>query len=439
MITGLNGLRAIAFLFVFFFHARYFDAGWMGVQFFFVLSGFLITGILLDMKASLSRSQYLKKFYGRRTLRIFPLYYFYLIAMGVLATWLISIKYRPGWMELFVEQARFAALYIYDFYSATIFHKYNYFLTHFWSLSVEEQFYIFWPFLILLVPEKWYRKVFAGLVFLGPVFRLGLLFLHTHGGIRMFVSSPAEAIYVLPFSHIDAFALGAYISRYSLPKPREQFFLLLGVIPIVGFAAQYFATGELGALSAFGYPLHMPNAYQFIWGYSLLNYFFAVTIHVIVTHKLFTRFLEWAPLTYLGRISYGLYVYHLPVLWFALDIRDLGIVKPAMVQPAATAIAFFATLLIASASFYFIEKPFLALKDRFFPLRMEQSPTASRMPPRSKWVMFFNGRRWEVKARRSSKERGYAFSWKDIKSCPLLQQDPRGQYLEPLTEPRMRN
>ncbi|HEX2697603.1 MAG TPA: acyltransferase family protein, partial [Anaerolineales bacterium] len=78
MITGLDGLRAIAFLMVFAFHTRHLEFGWMGVQLFFVLSGFLITGILLNIKDSLAGKQFFVKFYGRRFLRIFPLYYFYL-------------------------------------------------------------------------------------------------------------------------------------------------------------------------------------------------------------------------------------------------------------------------------------------------------------------------------------------------------------------------
>jgi len=89
MIPGLDGLRAVAYLLVFFFHARYLEVGWIGVQFFFVLSGFLITGILLDMKNSLPTGGYFLKFYGRRFLRIFPLYYFYLLLMAGLTAWLI--------------------------------------------------------------------------------------------------------------------------------------------------------------------------------------------------------------------------------------------------------------------------------------------------------------------------------------------------------------
>src|SRR5690349_23272487 len=83
MIPGLDGLRAVAFLIVFFFHTRNLPFGWMGVQLFFVLSGFLITDILLRMKESLPRREFFVKFYGRRFLRIFPLYYFYLILIVI--------------------------------------------------------------------------------------------------------------------------------------------------------------------------------------------------------------------------------------------------------------------------------------------------------------------------------------------------------------------
>ena len=160
MIPGLDGLRAIAFLLVFAFHTDYLQFGWVGVSLFFVLSGFLITGILLEMKNSLATRDYFFKFYGRRFLRIFPLYYFYLILMTVLALWLISISYRPLYMQIFLDQVWYAVFYVYDFFFGTIYSEFTFFLDHFWSLSVEEQFYIFWPLLILLVPEKSRKKLF---------------------------------------------------------------------------------------------------------------------------------------------------------------------------------------------------------------------------------------------------------------------------------------
>ena len=170
-IPGLDGLRAIAFLLVFALHTDYLQIGWIGVQFFFVLSGFLITGILLDMKKSLPPREYFFKFYGRRFLRIFPLYYFYLLLMSGVALWLISISYRANYMQLFLDQVWYAVYYVYDFFFATVFFEHSLFLDHFWSLSVEEQFYIFWPLLILLIPEKWTKPLFISCIVLALAFR----------------------------------------------------------------------------------------------------------------------------------------------------------------------------------------------------------------------------------------------------------------------------
>ncbi len=369
MIPGLDGLRAVAFLLVYALHTDYLQIGWVGVQFFFVLSGFLITGILLDMKKSLRPREYFVKFYGRRFLRIFPLYYFYLLLMTGMALVLIYvITYRPNYMRLFLDQMRYAFLYVYDFFFATRLVKNSNFLDHFWSLSVEEQFYIFWPLLILLVPEKRLKKLFLSFIVLGPLFRLAFFLIYRSGEFRFLARSVEWFIYPLPFSHIDAFAFGAYISRYSIPNVKKQFFLLLAALPIIGYTTQYLATGSIGKVSAFGFPIFLGNAYQCIWGYSLLNYFFAVTLCLVAKEGAFLRFLDWKPMQYLGKISYGLYVYHFPVIWFVDRIRDFGL--PAPTAKALTAlIAFPITLLLASASYHLMEKPILNLKDRFFSLR----------------------------------------------------------------------
>ena len=124
------------------------SAGW-GYHCSLCLSGFLITGILLDMRKALVSKQYFLKFYGRRFLRIFPLYYFYLLLVVLVTTWLISIPYRPRYMQIALDQIWYTVAYVYDFFFATAAFKHSNFLDHFWSLSVEEQFYIIWPLLIL--------------------------------------------------------------------------------------------------------------------------------------------------------------------------------------------------------------------------------------------------------------------------------------------------
>jgi len=372
MIPGLDGLRAIAFLLVFALHTNYLQIGWVGVSLFFVLSGFLITGILLDMKKALVSKQYFLKFYGRRFLRIFPLYYFYLLLVVLVTTWLISIPYRPRYMQIALDQIWYAVAYVYDFLWATAAFQHSNFLDHFWSLSVEAQFYIVWPLLILLVPEKSLKKLFLGFIIMGPVFRLAFYFVHASGVFSFLAESPAQAVYPLPFSHMDAFAFGAYISRFSIPHAKKQFLILLVLIPLTGFAAQYLATGEWGSLSALGYPLLLPNSYQFVWGYTLLNYFFAILIYGVAREGWFVRLLEIRPARYLGRISYGLYVYHLPIIWFAARMADWGIKDPYL-KPLTAIVALVATIILAAVSYSLLESPVLNLKDRFFTVKKSGS------------------------------------------------------------------
>lgn len=364
MIPGLDGLRAVAFLILFGLHTDYLQFGWMGVQLFFVLSGFLITSILLRMKDKLPVREYFFKFYGRRFFRIFPLYYFFLLLMFVITSWLISVSYKPKIMQVFVGQIWYAILYVYDFFSA--YHGFipSHFLDHLWSLSVEEQFYIFWPLLIFLVPKKWHKKLFLTAIVTGPVFRIAMFLVYGSGLFRFFRDPVALAVYPLPFSHVDAFAFGAYITSFPIQSARKQFVYLGIALPIIGFATQYAATGTIGTLSALGYPVTMPNGYQFIWAYTLLNYWFAVLIYCVVHEKMFVQILEWHPFRYLGKISYGLYVYHFPIIWFAGRIRDFG-VSEKFTNPLIATLAFVGTVIIASLSYFILEKPILKLKDRF--------------------------------------------------------------------------
>jgi len=377
MIPGLDGLRAIAFLLVFALHTDYIQVGWVGVQLFFVLSGFLITGILLDMKQGLKTKEYFTKFYGRRFLRIFPLYYFYLALMWGLTTWLRTVGYRQNFMKLFPDQVGYALMYVYNFFFASAGYRETKFLDHFWSLSVEEQFYIFWPMLIFLVPEKYLKKLFLAGIIIAPIFRVVMVLIYRLN-LPFLRDGAAYVIYPLPLSHIDAFAFGAYISRFSIPKAKLQFYVLPLLVPIVGFASYYLATGELGYLTALGFPVAMPRAYQYIWGYSLWNYWFAVIIFCIVREKMLVRSFEWPVLRYLGKISYGLYVYHFPIVWFAWRIRDVWSMQESLAKPLTAIIALAATIIVASLSYFLMERPILNLKEKYFPREPSEEPVQAQ-------------------------------------------------------------
>lgn len=372
MIVGLDGIRALAFLLVFFDHTEYLYVGWAGVQLFFVLSGFLITGILLKMKERFAGKEYFIKFYGRRILRIFPLYYFYLLLMTGITAILIFYGYRVNYMSRFQEQLPYALTYVYNFYVASA--KYSgdsRLIGHFWSLSVEEQFYIFWPLLILLTPKKHLKKLFLAAIVLGPVVRLITTYIYRSQAFPFLSTDMPLSVYVLPFSHIDSFALGAYISRFEIPKPKFQLAVLLVLVPLVGFGTYYYSKGDFGVISALGFPFPLANAMKQVWGYSLLAYLFAVLIFVVARQGLFTSILETKFLHYLGKISYGMYVYHFPIVWFVARMRDFGFGED-LSKPLTSIFAFVLTLMVASASYRFLEKPILDLKDRFFSLHIER-------------------------------------------------------------------
>ncbi len=372
MIPGLDGLRAIAFLLVFACHTDYILVGWTGVLLFFVLSGFLITGILNKMKARFSGREFFVKFYGRRFLRIFPLYYLYLFLMIGAAALLLGVGYRINYMNEFYRQVPYAFVYLYNFFYASSTFTQHKFLDHFWSLSVEEQFYIFWPLLIFLTPERWQKRLFLAVIVLTPVFRLATAYALRSGMFPFFTGDIPLGIYPLPWTHIDAFAMGAYISRYEIPRPKLQLALLLILVPAAGFASQYISSGTLTPsgtlmdLTSLGYTFPIANALKHIWGYSLLNYLFAVLIYCVAREGLFTRPLEWKPLVYLGKISYGMYVFHFSMTWFASRIRDAAPMSEDLAKLLTALIAFGLTFVLASLSYRFVENPILSLKDRYF-------------------------------------------------------------------------
>lgn len=146
---SLDGLRGLAIALVILYHLNLVGFGWVGVQLFFVLSGFLITRLLLALREQPSLGSYLKIFYGRRALRIFPVYYLYLLLLLLLWWALPTAQQGPV-----AEQWRYAASYTSNWLGMTGGHQKTYFLDHFWSLPIEEQFYLFWPLLLFFTPRR---------------------------------------------------------------------------------------------------------------------------------------------------------------------------------------------------------------------------------------------------------------------------------------------
>ncbi|GAB4547625.1 MAG: hypothetical protein Fur002_23790 [Anaerolineales bacterium] len=367
MIPGLDGVRAIAFLIVFFFHLRNLPFGWLGVQLFFVLSGFLITDILLRMKEKFPRREFFVKFYGRRFLRIFPLYYFYLALLVALIYFVPTLGLKGLNAEIgakFSNQIWAALFYVYDFFHASAFFVRSRFFVHLWSLSVEEQFYLIWPLLIFLTPREKFKQLTLVSIGLGLLFRLAITLVYRAQLFPFLLNDPQQAVNVLPFSHLDAFAFGAYISRFHIPRARLQLAALAVLIPALGLLTDFLSKGSVSA--SLGYDLPLVGFYKEVWAYTLWNYLFAVFIYSVAKEKFLTRLLDIAPLRYLGKISYGLYVYHYGIIALLVALFKTYGLNVSLRSAEFFLASFTLTVSLASLSYHLLEKPLIHLKDKFF-------------------------------------------------------------------------
>ncbi|MBA3273153.1 MAG: acyltransferase [Chthoniobacterales bacterium] len=210
MNRSLNSFRAFAFMAVFGFHTAVLGNGYLGVNAFFVLSGFLLIPILRQTKATTSSArEFCVNFYGRRALRIFPAYYLFLLLIPLF----IAIVQLPLG-DLFMKQLPWALTYTYDFYHASSAFQRNGMLAHLWSLAVEEQFYIVFPFVVLFASDKLLKWGFVVLMALGPVIR-GTIWVVADTHLLPFVfREPDVVVYLLPFSHVDAFVTGGFFAVY---------------------------------------------------------------------------------------------------------------------------------------------------------------------------------------------------------------------------------
>lgn len=358
MNKGLTSFRALAFFAVFFYHSSgRFCVGYLGVQAFFVLSGFLLTPILSDMKNDLDPRSYFVSFYGRRALRIFPLYYMYLFIVGLISLLVTNSESYSGieGIDRFITQLPWALTYTYNIFHASYLYEHTHFLTHFWSLAVEEQFYLLWPLLIYLVASKHFKSLLLFAIILGPVFRLLTSIAVANDSFGILIDQIDLAVYVLPFSHVDAFAIGGFFALYQSGKSAISTWMMIFGVLVLGYSTQYISTGDIDILSL-GYAPFMKDKY--VWGYSVLNVFFAYTL-VQVRDGMFMPLLfnnKW--LHYLGKISYGLYVFHFPVLKVMSYLTS---------GPIKVFISFLLTVFISSLSYELFERRIINLKDVLFP------------------------------------------------------------------------
>jgi peptidoglycan/LPS O-acetylase OafA/YrhL len=362
-LPALDGVRGCAVLLVMIFHfATSMQAigfvhpvlavgqiGWLGVDVFFALSGFLITGILLDSKTSPS---YFTSFYARRLLRILPLYYG--ATLIVLALWALIPEAgvwgarttpfaaaSPMWPALFLENVSVA---VYGASPTGV-------LTHFWSLAVEEHFYLLWPTLVWLCSRRRLGQIAAGAIAISIAGRIYVLAADLDA-TRLFGLTP------LRMDGLAIGALAALLARSPLLPRAQRLAPAVLAASSAALAAIFLASGAV----------EQEDPPLWIASYPLAALATAAALIAATAGGRIARQLAFAPLRWFGKYSYGLYVWHpiVGMLLFHSRVSLVGETPGPARMLAAAAVAFALNIALAWLSFHLWERRFLALK-RFFP------------------------------------------------------------------------
>jgi len=358
-IAALEGLRGLAFLLVYAYHARSFGPdpgnfhlawlydfatgqGWMGVDLFYVLSGFLITGTIFR---GMGDRNWIGRFYLRRALRILPIYF--AVLLGTL--FVVPLFFR--WTSPFVAVPRAnIAWYI------TFTHNWlnlkdggwpggDQLIGHLWSVAVEEQFYLVWPPIVTLLARRWLGAVATGIILAVPLIRL-LMILHGWG---------YGVIYVLTICRADALAAGAMVailaSRNRLPAPGTAW-----VVAVVGSLLFFISSRMIQHLGAGPKALHLESA-SFTWSIAIWS---GLLIASLKRGPL-AHLLSMKPLRFVGFHSYSLYLISYPACFIAGTYwkRFFG-EDSSLGHFLFMGGAFALCLLISVASWHLVEKRFLS-------------------------------------------------------------------------------
>lgn len=347
--AGLDGLRGLASFAVVIHHSLILgtDIGGLSVFLFFILSGFLITGILHRSRVKVEAGKVtvgatLVDFWIRRALRIFPAYYLWLGVFVVL-----DVVFRKGGI---LADLWWYLVYLQNFMLGFVTYRWGDF-THVWSLAVEQQYYVFFAPLVVLLPARWHAKLMVVTILLC----LATIAALQGAGYEMIT------LYTSPANGFVFMAAGALMTLEAARTPRWM------------GASATLAVASLVVVALACYPV-AERTVHFHLPYVVLQLLSVVSLSVVMIHvlqnpsSLLTRVLETRPFKFLGLISYGLYIIHLPVgvfmeYWLPLEAWSAALHLPKNVVDFALMSTI--SIALASASYFWFEAKFLALKDRF--------------------------------------------------------------------------
>lgn len=352
---GLDGLRGVAILLVILYHnfgfIPFFNYGWLGVDLFFVLSGFLITEILLDTR---NAANYFRNFYTRRILRIFPLYYLVLILFIMVFP---LFKHFPYNLDFYTNNQVWFWFYVQNW--LLIVKDWNNnagLLNHFWSLAVEEQFYIVWPFLILMVKKPRHLFTLTLALLIAVIVARTLIWMNKS-------DFPAYGNLFL-FTRIDGILIGAMLALVK--QFNYQFLKKYAFLVTFSLAGINFLFYFINRTQQFSFP------YWAIVGYTTFAAMFAMLAFETIDrgNRLLNAILNNSLLRFTGKISYGFYIFHWPVYLLLYEITDRWVrtfitFSEKSITLAASALLTLMAFLVAVISYYGFERYFLRLKKAF--------------------------------------------------------------------------
>lgn len=358
---ALDGFRAIAILTVMYYHLSYLvpglgffaDGGYLGVDIFFVLSGFLITSILLKEHGRFGKID-LKNFFIRRFLRLAPALWVFLLGLYLLGNVILpapqaAIIYRD-------YNFAYAFFYVMNIYKAATGGMTGN-LNHTWSLAIEEQFYIFWSIILFRAfnAQRSRKTIICGTVML-----IGVLVLWR--GFRTAMGAGTTVLYYSTETRIDALLIGCAASMIFcwrlIPDEffRSRLFAWITFTSIITTLLVYLSFSYSDPLLYYGF-------------ISLFNLSIAIMILWLVTRDgtMIHKILGTAAMRWIGQISYSLYLWHYAVFEFAKKTFDS--------VPMQIVVGLVISVAVAAASYYLIERPFLRLKHHF----EKETPAALQM------------------------------------------------------------
>ena len=332
-VPALDGLRGLAIVMVIAYHAGAFKWGWIGVDLFFVLSGYLITNVLLESKTD---PRFFRNFYARRTLRIFPLYYLF-VGLTLLNRVLVHDGTPGGWWAL-IFMINWRVVLVHDWHSIPNG------LGHLWTLAIEEQFYLLWPLLVRTMT----RSALSRLCVFVAVFTLCMrvLIIVPVWNLEPFSTWQYNAVYVSTPTRIDSLLIGAWFALRPAGAARAPRYAL--PVALAAIAALFMGGTE---------PMLEPEIASF--GFSLVAVTAVLALQAALYDGLVARIFRAPLLQAVGRRSYAMYLFHLAVIAM---LSDLGMRAGLLTGIVAGAVVYG----VAEITWRTIEAPALSLK-RYFP------------------------------------------------------------------------